>query len=49
VDFSDFAMLSSKWMQADSNLYCGGSDLTGDSFVDLDDLDAFVENWLVGL
>jgi hypothetical protein len=35
-----------KWLQADSPLYCGGTDLTGDGLVDLDDLDAFVENWL---
>jgi len=49
VDFSDFAILAGKWMQADSTLYCGGTDLTGDGFVDLDGLDAFVENWLLGL
>jgi hypothetical protein len=38
--------MGSKWMQADSNLYCGGSDLTGDGWVDLEDLAAFVNNWL---
>ena len=46
VDFIDFAAMGLKWMQADSPLYCGGTDLTGDGLVDLDDLDAFAENWL---
>lgn len=49
VDFIDFAPFGNKWMQADSTLYCGGQDLTGDGFVDLEDLDAFVQNWLLGL
>ncbi|MGD0077293.1 MAG: GLUG motif-containing protein [Sedimentisphaerales bacterium] len=48
VDFSDFAELANKWMQADSTLYCGGTDLTGDGLVDLNDLAAFVQNWLQG-
>jgi len=46
VDFIDFAPFGNKWMQADASLYCGGNDLTGDGFVDLEDLSAFVENWL---
>jgi hypothetical protein len=46
VDFIDFAPFGNKWMQADSTLYCGGNDLTGDVFVDLEDLAAFAENWL---
>jgi len=46
VDFTDFAMMGNKWMQVDSNLYCGGSDLTGDGLVDWDDLAALAENWL---
>lgn len=49
VDFTDFAPMGLKWMQTDTNLYCGGTDLTGDQWVDLDDLDALVENWLQGL
>jgi hypothetical protein len=49
VDFADFALMGNKWMQADSNLYCGGSDLTGDGLVDLEDLAALTENWLQGL
>jgi hypothetical protein len=48
VDFTDFAPLANKWMQADSNLYCGGTDLTGDGLVNLDDLAALAENWLQG-
>jgi len=46
VDFTDFALMGQKWRQADSTLYCGGTDLTGDEWVDLDDLDALLENWL---
>ena len=46
VNFIDFAFMGNKWMQADLNLYCGGADLTGDGWVDLDDLAAFVNNWL---
>jgi hypothetical protein len=46
VDFTDFAMMGNKWMQADSNLYCGGTDLTGDGLVNLEDLAALAENWL---
>lgn len=49
VNFIDFSILAGKWMQADSTLYCGGTDLTGDSLVDWNDLTAFTENWLVGL
>jgi hypothetical protein len=49
VNFIDFAAMGLKWQQADSTLYCGGNDLTGDGFIDLNDLAAFVENWLSGL
>jgi hypothetical protein len=49
VDFTDFALLANKWMQADSNLYCGGTDLTGDGLVDMFDIAVFVENWLTDL
>jgi hypothetical protein len=48
VDFADFAPLANKWMQADSNLYCGGADLTGDGWVDLADLGELANNWLKG-
>ena len=46
VDFRDFALLANKWRQADSNLYCGGADLTGDGIVDITDLAVFADNWL---
>jgi len=46
VDFADFASMGNKWLQADSHLYCGGADFTGDGIVDIEDLDAFVDNWL---
>jgi hypothetical protein len=49
VDFTDFAPLANKWMQADSNLYCGGTDLTGDGLVDMLDIAVFADDWLVGL
>lgn len=48
VDFIDFALMGEKWREADETLYCGGTDLTGDGWVDWDDLDALVENWLLG-
>jgi hypothetical protein len=48
VDFVDFALMGLKWMQSDTHLYCGGSDLTGDEWVDLDDLAILCENWLQG-
>ncbi|MGA2091975.1 MAG: GLUG motif-containing protein [Sedimentisphaerales bacterium] len=47
VDFSDFAILAAKWMQTDSTLYCGGTDLTGDGLVDIRDLAVFVHHWLI--
>ncbi len=49
VDFADFALMGRKWRQADSTLYCGGTDLTGDEFIDLDDLAVLTGNWLAGL
>jgi hypothetical protein len=49
VDFVDFALMALKWLQADSNLYCGGTDLTGDGWVDLNDLNVLADNWLEGL
>jgi hypothetical protein len=38
-----------EWMQADSTLYCGGTDLTGDGWVNFNDLAALAEHWLQGL
>jgi hypothetical protein len=49
VDFVDFALMGLKWMLADSNLYCGGADLTGDGLVDLNDLAIICDYWLEGL
>jgi hypothetical protein len=49
IDFIDFAFMGNKWMQADSNLYCGGTDLTGDGIVDMLDIAVFAENWLTDL
>ncbi|MFA5238972.1 MAG: GLUG motif-containing protein [Phycisphaerae bacterium] len=46
VDFVDFAPMALKWLQADSNLYCGGADLTGDGWVDINDLEILTGNWL---
>ncbi len=45
VDFVDFAAMGLKWMSHDDSFYCG-MDLTGDEWVDLDDLVVFAENWL---
>lgn len=49
VDFVDFSTMGLKWQQSDSNLYCGGSDLTGDGLVDLADLAEIAEHWLEGI
>lgn len=48
VDFVDFARMGLKWRQADSSLYCGGTDLTGDGRVDLGDLAIMCDHWLEG-
>jgi len=49
VDFLDFGRLSLKWQQADANLYCGGTDLTGDGVVNMLDFATFADNWLEGI
>jgi hypothetical protein len=49
VDFKDLASMAHNWMQADSHLYCGGTDLTGDELVNLEDLALLCDNWLQGL
>jgi hypothetical protein len=51
VDFTDFAMLATRWLKTDSIFYCGGggTDLTIDGDVDFYDLKPFAENWLAGL
>lgn len=51
VDFVDFAVFAAYWLEADSSFYCGGggTDLTNDGQVGLDDLREFTANWLAGL
>ncbi|MDD5327030.1 MAG: GLUG motif-containing protein [Phycisphaerae bacterium] len=46
IDFADFAAMALKWLLPDSNLYCGGTDLTGDGWVDINDLEILTGNWL---
>jgi len=46
VDFVDFAPMALKWLQADSTLYCGGTDLSGDGWIDLNDFEILTDNWL---
>lgn len=49
VDFTDFTLLASYWLDAachgQSN-WCAGADLTGDGMVDLKDLARFANDWL---
>jgi hypothetical protein len=51
IDFADFAIFAAYWLEADSSFYCGGggTDLTNDGQVGLDDLRQFTENWLAGM
>jgi len=49
VNFVDFTRLGAYWLTTDSTFPCVGADLTGDSWVDLDDLVVFVNYWLKGL
>jgi hypothetical protein len=48
VNFSDFAVFSSKWLAIDCNEpnFCEGIDLNQDSAVDYNDLGLFVSYWL---
>jgi len=48
VDFADFAIFVAYWLETDSSFWCGGTDLTSDNQVGLDDLREFTENWLAG-
>jgi hypothetical protein len=50
IDFRDFAILASRWLNSgcsDLNGWCNGADLTFDTFVNLKDLASFAECWLV--
>jgi hypothetical protein len=46
IDFIDFAEMASRWLQSDSSFYCGGADLTGDGWVDWEDLKIMCDHWL---
>ncbi len=48
VDFLDFARLALNWSQADPNVYCGGTDLTGNGWIDYNDLVIMCSHWLEG-
>ena len=50
IDFVDFDMFAAHWLEADSSFYCGGggTDLTNDGQVGLNDLREFTEHWLAG-
>jgi Zn-dependent metalloprotease len=45
VDFDDYSILSSYWLETDCG-DCGGADLTGDSNVDANDLELLASSWL---
>jgi len=47
VDLSDFAAFADYWLEPDCGV-CSGAELTHDGSVELDDLQAFVVNWLYG-
>jgi len=47
VDLSDFAVFADHWLEPDCGV-CGGTELTHDGSVGLDDLQVFVANWLYG-
>ena len=48
VDFVDYAVFASHWMNQDCNYpdWCGGSDLDYSGVVDFNDLAIFTDNWL---
>jgi hypothetical protein len=48
VNFADFAVLAEWWLQSDCK-GCGGTDLTGDQQIQLDDLREFTDLWLTGI
>jgi hypothetical protein len=50
VDLFDLAILSGRWSLDDSSFFwCRGADLTGDGFVDFNDLEVLADNWLAGI
>ncbi|KPJ58162.1 MAG: hypothetical protein AMJ46_14565 [Latescibacteria bacterium DG_63] len=51
VDLADFALFALRWLRADTSYWYGGgaADLTGDAYVDFNDLKTLAENWLACL
>jgi hypothetical protein len=47
VDFSDFAIFASYWLQTDCG-NCGGADFNGDGKVNSEDVKIISESWLAG-
>jgi len=46
VNSADFALLAQYWLAEDCG-DCNGADLTGDSKVDIEDLQVLAGNWLI--
>ncbi len=48
VGFADFAIFAERWLGTDSSFFCGdgGTDLTNDGNIDLNDLKELADNWL---
>jgi len=49
IDFKDFAILASQWLNTNCyywNNFCNGADITEDGMVDIFDLAKFSSNWL---
>ena len=48
VDFKDLVIIAKNWMSSgcDSSAHCQGADFEPDNDVDMDDVAAFVEQWL---
>jgi len=45
IDFADYSEITSFWLASDCGI-CGGTDLTGDRNVDMNDLMVLVESWI---
>ncbi len=48
VGLADFAIFAERWLGTDSSFFCGdgGTDLTNDGNIDLNDLKELADNWL---
>ncbi len=49
VDLKDFASFAAEGWLSDNCMGCGGYDLTFDGRVSIDDIQKFIEDWLVGI